>query len=540
MKVTFLGAAREVTGSNYLIETEDLKFLVDCGMFQGSKELESLNEEAFRFNPAEIDFLLVTHAHIDHSGRIPKLVKEGFKGKIYSTKPTEDLLEVMLKDSAKIQENDAEYENKRLKRAGKQPIEPLYTVEDVEKSLSRVISMHYNHTGKIHDRVKIRFKDAGHILGSSILEIWITEGGKTTKLAFSGDLGMPNRPIIKDPEFIDSCDYLFLESTYGNTVHEEFKSAIEDLIKVIDETANKGGTVIIPSFAVGRTQELIYELNKYYESNKVDEAYKIPIYIDSPMAVLATEVFKKNSYNFDEEAQELIRQGDNIFEFPNLHYVNSVEESKTLNRVKFPRVIISSSGMATAGRVRHHLKHNLWDPNSAIVFVGYQAVGSLGRIILDGAKEVKLMGETIAVKASVHRMEGFSGHADEPMLLEWVNKIKNKPKKIYLTHGEIEESEPLARVLRQNLGMDVEIAELWKTVELEAPEETREEVVDKEAKEVRLKKDLADFKINLEAFGLGRESLDLEKLSEEDYNNLRERIMDINEKLMDINLLLGK
>ncbi len=541
MKITFLGATKEVTGSNILIETENEKFLIDCGMFQGSKDLERLNAENFRFNPEEIDFVILSHAHIDHSGRLPKLVKDGFRGKIYTTKPTIDLCEVMLTDSATIQANDIEWENKKRLRAGKPPIEPLYTVKHVEDTLRHFIGNHYDYNITINENIRIRFKDAGHILGSAIVEMWIREKGKELKLVFSGDLGMPDRPIINDPEFINGADYLILESTYGNTVHEPFESSINNLINVVDKVTTRGGSVIIPSFAVGRTQELIYELNKYYENiDRIEEYRRIPIYIDSPMAVLATKAFMKNSYVFDEEAKALIRSGDNIFEFPNLRYVNTVEESKMLNNVRFPRVIISSSGMATAGRVRHHLKHHLWDPKSAVVFVGYQAEGSLGRILLDGAESVKLLGETIAVNCEIHRMEGFSGHADEPMLLEWVNKMSVKPKKIFLVHGEEEQSEPLSITLRENMGINTEIAELGKTYELFGYEDRipLEDIAEEQKNEIE--NEIVDLFLGIDSLEANDKLLEIEKLNAEKYAELKRKLKDINENIMDINLMLGK
>ncbi len=541
MKITFLGAAKEVTGSNILVETENEKFLIDCGMFQGSRELELLNDEKFKFDPEEIDFVILSHAHIDHSGRLPKLVREGFRGRIYATKPTVDLCGVMLADSAKIQENDAEWENKKRQRSGKKDIEPLYTMKDVDDTMKHFVGNHYGYNIELNENISVRFKDAGHILGSSIVEIWIKENGRTSKLVFSGDLGMPNRPIINDPEFINGADYLILESTYGNTVHEEFETSINKLIDVIDKVTTRGGSVIIPSFAVGRTQELIYELNKYYEHGKrIEEYRKIPIYIDSPMAILATKAFMNNSYAFDSEAKSLILAGDNVFDFPNLNYVKSVEESKMLNNVRFPRVIISSSGMATAGRVRHHLKHNLWDPKSAVIFVGYQAEGSLGRILLDGAEKVKLLGEEIAVNCEIHRMEGFSGHADEPMLLEWVNKMNNKPKKIFLVHGETEQSLPLANTLNENLGIKTEIAELWKSYTLDPVRDGLEKDNEYQAQKMDIQKELVDLQIGLQSLDENKKLTKLDDLDDEKYKEIRKKLMDINENIMDITIMLGK
>ena len=397
MQLSFLGAAQLVTGSNYLITTKNHNILIDCGMFQGSKETEKMNFREFPYDPKSIDILILTHAHIDHSGRIPKLVKEGFRGRILSTKATFDLCGIMLLDSAKIQESDAEWDNRKRQRAGETMIEPLYTSEDAEQSLKYFEPYLYNQRVDINGEISIRFRDAGHILGSSILELWITEENKTTKLVFSGDLGMPNRPIIKDPEYVEEADYLIMESTYGDTFHPPLKESAKQMIDIINKTALRGGTVLIPSFAVGRTQELIYELNEYYEYSDVEEYMKVPIYIDSPMAVDATEVFQKNSGSFDQATQDLILSGDNPFAFSNLHYIKSQEESMALNKSDYPKVIISASGMATAGRIRHHLKHNLWNPKNSLIFVGYQAEGTLGRLLLDGIKKVKLMGEEVNV-----------------------------------------------------------------------------------------------------------------------------------------------
>lgn len=429
MEIQFLGAAKVVTGSNILISTGKYKILLDCGLFQGSKDLENLNYQAFPFNPSEIDFLLLSHAHIDHSGRIPKLVKEGFKGRILCTKATKDLAEIMLVDSGHIQENDVTWENRKRKRAGMEPIEPLYTAEDAKNSLRYFESALYQQKIYLNENIAIRFRDAGHILGSSIIEIWITENEDTVKIVFSGDIGTKNKPLIRDPEIIEEADYLILESTYGNRLHENVEERVEKLVGIINETVLRGGTVIIPSFAIGRTQELIYELNKYYEYNEDLETFlRVPIYIDSPMAISATEIFKKNAYCFDEEAKKLILEGDNPLEFDNLYYVRDNEESMRLNQVNYPKVIISASGMCTAGRIRHHLKHNLWKANNSVVFVGYQAEGTLGKIIKEGAKKVKLLGEEIAVLAEIHSIEGFSGHGDQQDLLNWVGSFKKKPK----------------------------------------------------------------------------------------------------------------
>ena len=468
MEIKFLGASKVVTGSNFLIETDKYKILLDCGMFQGSKELEELNFENFSYNPADIDFLILSHAHIDHSGRIPKLVKEGFKGKIICTSATFDLCKIMLIDSANIQQSDVEWENRKRQRAGKKPIESLYTMDDAEMSLRYFEPYLYDQKINLNEDIIVRFKDAGHILGSAIVELWIKEKKDFTKIVFSGDLGMPGRPIIKSPEYIDEADYIIIESTYGNRIHEDMKASTKKLVEIINTTAKNGGSVIIPSFAVGRTQEIIYELNKYYEyDNSIEEYMRIPVYVDSPMAVRATEAFQANPNCFNDETKKLILNGDNPFEFSNLFYVKSQQESMKLNKHNFPRVIISASGMCTAGRIRHHLKHNLWKANNSIVFVGFQAEGTLGRRLLDGVNNVKILGEEIKVEAEIHDLEGFSGHADQTILMKWLNNFKNKPKKIFVVHGEKESSNEFAKMIKTELGVDVIVPNLGDGFKIE-------------------------------------------------------------------------
>lgn len=542
MDIQFLGAAKMVTGSNYLLSTDNYKILVDCGLFQGSKEHEKLNFQDFEFDPKEIDAVILTHAHIDHSGRIPKLIKDGFRGKIISTKATFDLCEIMLLDSGKIQEQDAEWENKKRKRAGRNLIEPLYTMEDAQTSLHYFEPYHYNQRITLNDEISIRFRDAGHILGSAILELWLDDGEKRTKVVFSGDLGMPNRPIIRNPDFIEEADYLIMESTYGDTIHEPIEESTGKLIDIINKTAFRGGTVLIPSFAVGRTQELIYELNNYYEYGKVEEYMKIPIYIDSPMAVNATEVFQRNSSSFDEETQEMILKGDNPFKFDNLRYIRSQEESMALNKAEFPKVIISASGMATAGRIRHHLKHNLYNPLNSLVFVGYQAQGTLGRILLDGVKIVKLLGEEIKVGLEIYDLEGFSGHADQVVLLDWLKKFKKKPKKVFLIHGEEDAAQALSKKIEgqfnigtiiPNIGDKYRIAresvELEKGIALE-PSLLKEDI----------EKELEIVYNQFKSLSLRSDNLYEKKTLERNYDLLKNKLIELQGQLMDLNMLISK
>lgn len=451
MKLTFLGAAMTVTGSSYLLETGELKILVDCGMFQGSKTIQALNRRPFAYNPADVDYVLLTHAHIDHSGLIPKLVKEGFKGIIHATKATAELCSIMLPDSGHIQEFDAEISSRKKKRAGKIPVPPLYTVEDAQASLRFFNPVKYNTDVRLSREVRFRFQDAGHILGSSILEIWVTEGDKTTKLVFSGDLGQPGQPIIKDPSYIEDADYLIMESTYGNRDHEDFDNKEEMLAEVINATIKRGGNIIIPAFAVGRTQMLLYHLRNLYKEGKIPD---VPVIIDSPLAISATDIFKKNPQDYDAEAYNMVYlENDSPMSMPQLAFTRTADESKALNSIDHPVIIISASGMADAGRILHHLKHNLWRPEASVLFVGYQAEGSLGRRLVDGAKRVRIMGEEIGVKAEICNIEGFSAHADREQLLNWVAYFKNKPVNVFLVHGENDATNALALALNEKFGL---------------------------------------------------------------------------------------
>lgn len=455
MKIKFCGASTGVTGSCHLITTDKHKLLLDCGQFQGGKSIEKLNSEPFPFDPEEIEWVVLSHAHIDHCGRLPLLVKRGFRGQIYCTDATADLLEVMLRDSAYIHEKDAEWQTRKNLRSGKPPAEPLYTIDDAEEALKLVKPVLYDQLVELAPEIKIVFNDAGHILGSAITELWVTEGENTSKIVFSGDLGVPHRPILRDPVKIKKADYVIMETTYGNRVHPANSTSIDELIHITLDTVKRGGSVIIPSFAVGRTQELIYQFNMFYEQNPQYRSIleDVNVYIDSPMATTATEVFKRNAQVFDEETKQYILSGDNPLDFKNLKFTRNTADSMMLNADKTPKIIISASGMCEAGRIRHHLKHNLWDSRNSIVFVGYQAEGTLGRMLIEGASEVKLFGETIAVKAQIHNLEGFSGHADMNGLLDWVGGFKMTPKQIFLVHGELESKRDFAGLMGRELGL---------------------------------------------------------------------------------------
>ena len=445
MKITSHGAARVVTGSCHQVQLADSSFLIDCGMFQGGKDLNRLNYQPFAFNPRDIDFLIVTHGHIDHVGLIPKLVKQGFRGSIYTTPATADLLPVMLMDAAFIQEKDTQHENRRRMRQGKDPREPLYRMDDSKKASKLVVPLAYNDSLKISEEVTVRFRNAGHVIGSAIVELFLTESADAgeTKVVFSGDLGQWDTPIIEDLDFIWNADYVFMESTYGNRLHDKPKPRREELLDAVKDTYARGGKLLIPSFALERTQELLYLLSDL-KSNEPDFP-SVNVYLDSPLAIKITEVFRNHPDIYDEDARA---RKDKPFDFPGLICTETASESMKINASKDPCIVIAGSGMCTAGRIRHHLKHGLWDDRNTILFVGYQAPGTLGRVILDGADMVRMMGLEMAVKAEVRRIGSFSAHADRDDLIAWLEAFREKPKKVFLIHGEGKVIEEFAEVLQ--------------------------------------------------------------------------------------------
>ena len=473
MKVTFLGAAKTVTGSNFLVEGAGKKFLVDCGMYQGSAADELENSDPFAFNIDEIDFMLLTHAHIDHSGRIPKLYNEGYRNPIYATKATCDLCSIMLPDSGHIQEMEIEWKNRKRLRKGEKALPPLYTAEDAARSIEIFTPVQYDQLIEIDENIHVRYNDAGHMLGSAIIEVWINEDGQQKKIVFTGDLGNNDIPLLSSPTMIDDADYLVMESTYGNRLHLRNDDKAEMFLNIVYETLERGGTVVIPSFAVGRTQEILYELNKIKEDEHSNEFYTkyqklmtVPVYVDSPLAISATEVFRENMNLFDEETQEMIASGDNPLEFPGLEFTRTADESKELNAKNESAIIISASGMCEVGRIKHHLKHHLWDPNSTILFVGYQAPGTLGRRLVDGEKKVKIFGEEIAVNAKIEYIEGYSGHADQEWLMNFIYSFIKKPQHIFLVHGEPEGQIVLKDKIEKEAKIPVTIPSLGETYDL--------------------------------------------------------------------------
>ncbi len=434
MKLHFYGADRCVTGSCHCLEVNGKRILIDCGLQQGRDELDN---RALAFAPDTVDLLLVTHAHIDHTGRIPLLVKNGFAGRIVTTRLTAELMKIMLLDSAHIQEGDAEYENRKGERAGRAHVEPLYTEQDALDVFKYVTVCEYGETVELCEGVRAVFTDAGHLLGSASITLELEENGVHRTLVFSGDIGNVDQPIIRDPQPLTKADYVVMESTYGDRNHTAAWSYTGELAELIDETLGRGGNVVIPSFAVGRTQELLYFIREIKDAGLVKSVPDFPVYIDSPLAKAATTVFCGDLRGYlDEQALALVQDGTHMFTFPNLRLVESSEESKLLNMDPAPKVIISASGMCDAGRIRHHLKHNLWRANSAVVFVGFQAPGTLGRLLLDGAESVKLFGEEIAVKARVVNFQGLSSHADHDHLIGWVKSFEPKPKQVFVVHGD--------------------------------------------------------------------------------------------------------
>ena len=518
MKITFLGATKMVTGSNFLVEGAGKKFLVDCGMYQGGDRDEMQNHEPFAYDVNEIDFMLLTHAHIDHSGRIPKLYKEGYRNPVITTKATRDLCSIMLPDSGHIQEQEIEWRNRKRMREGKEALPPLYTAQDAIDTMEIFKPVNYDEIIEIDPNIYVRFNDAGHMLGSAIIEIWVKEDGKETKAVFTGDLGNNDIPLLSSPTMIDNCDYLVMESTYGGRLHIRNDEKANLFLNIVSETLDKGGTVVIPSFAVGRTQEILYELNNLKDAQDSEEfkkkyatLMKAPVYVDSPLAISATEVFRENANLFDEETQALIERGDNPLEFPGLQFTRTADESKALNEKNESAIIISASGMCEVGRIKHHLKHHLWDPNSTVLFVGYQAPGTLGRRIVDGEKVVRIFGEEIAVNARIEYIEGYSGHADQEWLMNFIYSFITKPKHVFLVHGEPNGQEILKAKIEEEAKLPVIIPEYGQTYTLD-DNLTMEQTVAPIAIQSSAKREVLD-KIKL----LKNELNDMESIVREDF-----------------------
>jgi metallo-beta-lactamase family protein len=464
IKLTFCGAARVVTGSCYLVEHEGVKFLVDCGMFQGNKQLKERNYGDFPFSPGEIDFVLLTHAHIDHSGLLPKLYKMGFSGPTYATSGTVALCQVMLPDSGHIQEMEVERKNRKIQRCGGKLLTPIYTALEAEECVKYFRKVNYDQEFSPAEGINVTLRDAGHILGSAMVEIRYLEQGKNRKIVFTGDFGRNNRPIINDPTIIKEADFLVMESTYGNRFHEDIVDNKITLTEIINETFQRGGNVIIPAFAVDRTQDLLYTLNKLIGAGKIEPK---SIYIDSPLAIAATEIFCNHPQYYDMETREFMEDyGACPFLLPNLNFSRTADESRALNEIKKGAIIISASGMADAGRIKHHLKHNLWRKECTVIFVGYQALGTLGRRLVDGEKKVRIHGEEIAVNAQIVMLEGYSAHGDQNELLDWLAGFDRLPTRIFVTHGEEEASLNLARLIQERFQAHVTVPFIGESFDL--------------------------------------------------------------------------
>lgn len=459
MRLTFNGAAGMVTGSCHLLEAAGERILVDCGMFQGAKEITKLNYEHFKFDPRKVSHLILTHAHIDHCGLIPKLVKSGFRGSIIATPPTVDLATIMLEDSATVNKEETIQENRRREREGLPPRRPLYEMQDVKHSLHFFRRLQYDRPLSLSRNISVVLRNAGHILGSAVAEVFVRENGKMTKIVFSGDLGQGGTPIVEDPDIIREADYVLIESTYGNRAHGDVRTRESRLAHEVLDTYKRGGMLMIPSFAVERTQEIIYYLHRMERSGNLPD---LKVFLDSPLAIEATRVFNSHMEYFSPQIKSEFKAP---FTFKKLKFLKTIDESTMLNDYRKPCIVIAGNGMCTAGRIKFHLKHHLWNPKNTLLFVGYQAEGTLGRIILEGAKKVHMMGMDVAVKAKIRHMDSFSSHADAEDLMRWLSHMRKKPKKVFLVHGEGESAGGLASNLNR-MGFRTHIPRLGESVEL--------------------------------------------------------------------------
>ncbi|MCK9226281.1 MAG: MBL fold metallo-hydrolase [Syntrophorhabdaceae bacterium] len=460
MKIRFLGAARKVTGSCFHLATDDTELIVDCGMNQG-RNSDVLNKQPFRFEPGKLSTLLLTHAHLDHSGLIPRLIAEGFTGRVISTSATAELAEILLLDSAHIQEKDAEWHRKKALRAGRdETFEPLYNTEDVKACLPYFEHNGYDTIHELPGGVKFRLIDAGHILGSASLELWFRDNGKDKKIVFSGDIGKTGNPIIRDPQHVTEADYVVIESTYGNRFHKSLEATIDELVQVIKDTFKRGGNVLLPSFAVGRTQDVLYILNRLVKEGRLKD---LDVYVDSPLADKATKIYMSHPEFFDAEAVNTLkfRSAAGL----RMHFTTAIEESQKINKIKSGAIIIAGSGMCEGGRIRHHFKHNIWRPDCSIIFTGFQVPGTLGRLIVDGAKRAYILGEEMAIRAKVHTIGGFSAHADQGELIEWLSTFTNDPR-VYIVHGEEKVSLQFEQIVREKLGLMTYVPYLGEELEI--------------------------------------------------------------------------
>ncbi len=531
MKIKFLGAARTVTGSCYVVETEHCRFAVDCGMHQGNAAIEERNRERALYDPDKLDFVLVTHAHIDHSGLLPLMVKAGFKGDIHLTPPTKALLEIMLLDSAHIQELETEWENKKRQRHGKPPIEALYDQVDVQDTLPLFRTVEYNKPFEPAKGVTVTYKDAGHILGSAFIVLEIQEDGKHYRLVFSGDLGRPNQLLVNDPDIVENADYLFMESTYGDRDHKHEARSREELAEAIQYSYSRHEKVIIPAFAVERSQEIIYSLSELAREGKLPK--DMPVYLDSPLAIRATKIFLQHPEYLDKATQQAIKEGHNPLELPNLKYTESVLESQNINETGGPAIVISASGMCNAGRIKHHLRNNLWKHGASVIFTGFQAMGTPGRKIVDGAKRIRILGEEIVVQAKIFTIGGFSAHAGQSQILSWLSHFKNPDMKVFLVHGETRAQKTLAELIKERFKLSVHIPDYLEECILEPGQEPEVAVFPEQARpKIDWEYLLGDTERLLA--DLKQRMPQLQQRPWEDQADLRERLLDAHKTMLEL------
>lgn len=492
MKISFLGANRLVSGSCYLMQTKYKKFLVDCGLFRGDEAITRLNYSPFSFRPEEIDFIILTHAHIDHCGRIPQLYREGFQGHVYCTKPTMELCSVMLPDSGQIQEEDAEEENQRRLRSGESFVEPLYSIEDALDALLLFRAVPYQYKISVDENISFRFQDAGHVLGSASIELWIREEGKECKWLFSGDIGRKNKPFLRNPQRVKEADYVVVESTYGARKHRPYRKEVKKFFSIIDKTLKRGGDVVIPAFALQRTQDIIYELSQYYNlqikpfKNKDRRLKKLRFYLDSPLAIAATKIYRNNPQDFARKNLKIMENGNQLLDFQSFRMTRTSKASRRIGRSKRSKIIISAGGMCDGGRIQYHLRDHLWKRESSIIFVGYQAEGTLGRKIISGEKSLDIMEEMIDVRAEIYHLDGFSSHADQDEILWWLKGLQRKPKKVFIVHGEKNESESLSGRLKDDLVFDTHVPAIGETFLIQNNQIITQGLIKDENKEVQL------------------------------------------------------
>lgn len=491
MKISFLGANRLVSGSCYLIQTKYKKFLIDCGLFRGDESISRLNYLPFSFRPEEIDFIILTHAHIDHCGRIPQLYKEGFQGHVYCTKSTMELCSVMLPDSGQIQEEDAEEENQRRLRSGESFIDPLYSIEDALDTLLLFRAVPYQYKIRIDENISFRFQDAGHVLGSASIELWIKEQGKECKWLFSGDIGRKNKPFLKNPQRIKEADYVVIESTYGARKHHSYRREVKKFFSIIDKTLKRGGDVIIPAFALQRTQDILYELSQYYNQikplkGKDKRLKKLRFYLDSPLAIAATKIYRNNPQDFALKNLKIMEHSNQLLDFQSLRMTHTPKASKRISRSKRSKIIISAGGMCDGGRIQYHLRDHLWKKKSSIIFVGYQAAGTLGKKIVSGEKSLDIMDQMVDIKAEIYHLDGFSSHADQDELLWWLKALHEKPKKVFVVHGEKNESDSLSDRLKQDLAFNTHIPAMGETFLIQDNQIITQGLIKDSNKEVQL------------------------------------------------------